>query len=526
MAMTATQIAYPEWTEYRKKNGLDPLGMQTSSISIYQSLMPGISNVTLRVRYYGLYAWLSRTYAQKVGATDPTTWQRFIRRSEALYALVAQRHGNETGVAGIMWAQRKLETAGDADIDFADDAEPGSPTYYLKQAWGAYGAAYASQLYEIGVFAQVEGHGIPVPGAQFGDRLADSFSVALGPLADVFFESIQKRRVSIPDLDALSPITPSEIENGSDERACYEDILFAEAGLTRDPDMDRRRSLLLILELSRHLERIPSVFDIRWILYAGCDTAGRPVVLRTPELEAQSARWWVYQANDLMHISYEALLKWTLDRLETYKAGITLSHLIAEAVEGISEAAEDWPKTWAHFLEMHPPPLNPLALDDKISDRHLSETVMRVSNLNRSSSPEEAWSALRLLAVLHNRVRIGPKDPSEELGALDPTAFRSLLTEVRFLEKHLNDDFSDLVTKLIEQRVVRRHLWVALRKLRHQGDYTFLIEADDGRVRLKVKDGPVFTNPRLGPAVTFLKDIHLIDEQGLTDHGKRVLEGA
>ena len=28
---------YPEWTEYRKKNGLDPLGMQNSSISLYQT---------------------------------------------------------------------------------------------------------------------------------------------------------------------------------------------------------------------------------------------------------------------------------------------------------------------------------------------------------------------------------------------------------------------------------------------------------------------------------------------------------
>jgi hypothetical protein len=77
-------IAYPEWTEYRKKNGLDPLGMQTGSVNIYQRLLPGISNVTLRIRYYGLYAWLARTYAKEIGDTNPKTWQRFIRRTEAL----------------------------------------------------------------------------------------------------------------------------------------------------------------------------------------------------------------------------------------------------------------------------------------------------------------------------------------------------------------------------------------------------------------------------------------------------------
>src|SRR5947207_12783682 len=125
-------IAYPEWTEYRKKNGLDPLGMQNTSVGLYQKLIPGISNVTLRVRYYGLYAWLAAIYAERTRDTDPKTWQRFIRRAEALYALASQRQGNEYGVAGILWAQRKLGDLQGEEVDFADDAEPGSSTHYLK----------------------------------------------------------------------------------------------------------------------------------------------------------------------------------------------------------------------------------------------------------------------------------------------------------------------------------------------------------------------------------------------------------
>ena len=92
MAKSETEtINFPEWTEYQKKNGLDPLGMQNSSVNLYQTFLPGISNVTLRMRYYGLYAWLCRAYAKKVGDTDPETWKRYIRRTEALYALIAYR---------------------------------------------------------------------------------------------------------------------------------------------------------------------------------------------------------------------------------------------------------------------------------------------------------------------------------------------------------------------------------------------------------------------------------------------------
>jgi hypothetical protein len=116
----ALKIAYPEWTEYRKKNGLDLLGMQNTSVALYQRLLPGISNVTLRVRYYGLYAWLSWVYANRIGDTNP--------KAEALYALTAQRHGGETGVAGIFWAGEKLNMADNDTISFAEDAEPGSPT--------------------------------------------------------------------------------------------------------------------------------------------------------------------------------------------------------------------------------------------------------------------------------------------------------------------------------------------------------------------------------------------------------------
>ena len=119
-------IAFPEWTEYRKKNGLDPLGMQNSSVNLYQSLLPGISNVTLRMRYYGLYAWLAQSYAKEIGDTDPNNWKRHVRGAEALYALVATRQGGEPGVAGTDWATRTLEEASGNTIDFKEAAEPGS----------------------------------------------------------------------------------------------------------------------------------------------------------------------------------------------------------------------------------------------------------------------------------------------------------------------------------------------------------------------------------------------------------------
>jgi hypothetical protein len=516
-------VACPEWTEYQKKNGLDPLGMQNTSVGLYQKLLPGISNVTLRVRYYGFYAWLSSIYAERVRDTDPKTWQRFIRRAEALYALTSQRHGNEHGVVGIQWAQRRLDGPPPAGIDFADDAEPGSPTHYLKQPWGAYGAAYGSQLFEVGIFSAAAGHQIPVPSPQIGEALAQGFATEFGSLANRYVDAITEGEVSSADLDAFTPMTPSGIQPNGAERKLYQDLLFAEAGLSRTEDLNRRKSLLLILNVAQQLGHAPDTMDVRWALYAGCLQDGTPLVF--PEaLERHRQRWRVYQANDLAHICFETLLKYVLDRLEAHSAGIPLARLITDVVAEILASGEPRPESWATFLNATVPASNAWSSDSATTEASLVQAVMKAGRKNGLCGPDGAWAALRLLAVLHNRVRGSQAEIWEDLGTFKLTSFRSLLTEVAFLDSHMDRAFDKAVTQLIEERVIRRHLWIALQKFRYQGDYTFLVETDDGRIRLREKDGPVFTNPRLATTITFLKDINLLGDDGLTALGHQRIE--
>ena len=53
-----TEINHPEWTKYRKKNGLDPLGMQNSSISLSTAGKQRIAFVSVRVPAQGNYCHL------------------------------------------------------------------------------------------------------------------------------------------------------------------------------------------------------------------------------------------------------------------------------------------------------------------------------------------------------------------------------------------------------------------------------------------------------------------------------------
>ena len=274
-----TEINYPEWTEYRKKNGLDPLGMQNSSIILYQTFLPGISNVTLRMRYYGFYAWLCRTYAQRIRSTNPEDWKRFIRRAETLYALIAYKRGGELGVAGIEWAQKTLDANDTDSIDFATAAEPGSETYYLKQTWGIYGLAYRSQLFEIGIFAITPKHEMPLPSKELGEPLASAFASAIGDLADPLFDVLQDGHVAREDLDHFKPLAPSEIGLDSEERRTYETVLLTPADAMDKASLLRRRTILLILKVTELLGRKPTPDEVRWILFAGRDQSDGELAL-------------------------------------------------------------------------------------------------------------------------------------------------------------------------------------------------------------------------------------------------------
>ena len=495
--------------------------MQNSSISLYQSLLPGIGNATLRIRYFGFYAWLCRSYGKYEGSEDPEEWRRFIRRAEALLALTAHHVGSEHGVAGIQWAAKAYSDAGVDRIDIASAADPGSDDKYLQQAWGIYGAAYRSQLFDNSILWESPEHGIPVPSTNFGDRLADVFAQSLGHVAARVVEIIRRGRVSKQELDLVSLIVPSKIEIEGAEREVYEEILLKPKSAEDGNANSRRLSVQLILNVTALLGREPTANEVRWILYAGHDQQGRPLKLGTDPLEAQRNRWWVYHANDMCHVALETLLKFALDTLAPFQSGLRLERLIPHCTNLIFEVNDVNSLRWCEFLESIDITENPYAAADDSAEWSLCQSMVNGAGRSHQSEcpPDIAWKAVVLLAILQKRVEQEDHPVEEELRSFNADYYQSLLTIVRFLRLNAEERISVLLSRLIEQRVIRRHLWVATRKLR-AGGYTFLFESDEGRLRLRDKDGPVFTNPRLSPAITFLRDIHVVGNEGLTYYGE------
>lgn len=507
----------PEWTEPADKRGLDPLGMQNSGILLYQDLLPGISNVTLRMRYYGFYCWLSDAYGQHEGSTDPLIWQRWVRRGEALFALVAARAGGSNGVGGIEWATNRLALE-EAVIDFADEAaapseKRGKP--YLRQAMGVFGGAYLTQMVEMGLFedGSTGGHSIPRRSPESGLGAASAYRAAIGEaVEEMMIEKIRAAIVTPTELDAMAGAAPSAIAPGSPECALYEDVLFARAAKSDSSDVRRRRTLQLVLQTAQSIGRRPDPDQVRWYLFAG---AGGGL---DGQLEEQRRTWEAYQAQDLFQLGAAGLLAWALGLMHETVDGISLDELKTEAAARLTEADPvNAACSWVNYraaIGANGPKFENWA--KAVSDR-------------RHASAERAWTAVSLLAALHQRI-----DDDMDLGSTIDARFRargetharSIYTELEWLRRHEAKPVAGMIADYLAEQIVRRHNWVALQKLRRQKDYTYLFENRDGRLARRADYIPVATTPRLAPAIQFLWDIAVIDENGPTDRGLALLAEA
>src|SRR6266545_4272726 len=73
--------------------GLDHLGVQVVSANLYTLLLPGITNVTDRARYYSFYPWVLHRYAQSgKGQRGRIDWLNWIRRLDFAFCMASVAH--------------------------------------------------------------------------------------------------------------------------------------------------------------------------------------------------------------------------------------------------------------------------------------------------------------------------------------------------------------------------------------------------------------------------------------------------
>lgn len=482
--------------------------MQRPIEVLFQSLLPGISTITLRLRYYSFFAWILEAYARTNGNTDPRSFNAFHRRAEALLALASARSGNELGVTGIDWAGRQLSgiEAGASSnllVGFDEAADPETPPEkrYLKNKNGAFGAIYSTQMAEMGL-VELADEEVTVPFCSTAAlALAQGFEEAIGGTAAEFLEVLEAGSASVSQLDRFSRVLPSHVEPKSKEQEGLVDALMGRVGASSSGSLARRETIKLLLAQAGKRGQRQRTDELKWDFFELARDPGEG--LSSEVCEA----WALYQASDLWRLAYECLLEAVLVEVRSGPGGRLA---IGEAISGIvAQTGIESDQGFEDFLAEH---------GCEKDTREVTEEMLAAEK--RGEIDDMINASLRLLARLYRRSREFSPRTLEWLNVDE--YFQSLLTEARYMESMVGLPTVQAIERIIEERVIKRHLWVASRKLRNKA-YTFLIEPDEGMLRYREGFRVSPSSPRIDQAIQFLADCKLLDDDGLTDLGKEEL---
>jgi len=220
--MTKKDGAYigPFWgAPLRYSTGRDHLGMQATSVATYSFLVPGLTNLTQRARYYSYYPWLVEQYAQQEKRSSSVNeFNKFMRRGELLYAFASIMIDSEQrSVVGSLFVKTYLKENGtpsnSTSLNLAEyaDVEKGKKTYW-QLSGGGFTQYYLGPLIDIGILARAKNHRIPVA-TDVGREIAKCFEQSIGNKAkEVILSSIRSGTIRYVDLSKHLPsILPDRI---------------------------------------------------------------------------------------------------------------------------------------------------------------------------------------------------------------------------------------------------------------------------------------------------------------------------
>jgi hypothetical protein len=524
--------------------GLDHLGVQAPCIALYAQLLPGITNVTDRARYYSFYPWVLRSFESRYMDHSLDEFRRVIRRAECLFALIAIRHARvvadeDEGRHGarMVGRQELLRIPADAEKLVLDEyAALDGPKRYFKNKLGGLGQYYFGPLRDLRILDHSpHGNGYP-PGydRQRGRALAEALAKSVPE--DGFFKALETPVLAWSDLDDLAPFCPCALRSNVAEHQQLLDLFLARSETFRaSGGATRRASLGLMLDLAGRGMRDPKYgFEdmLRGAAYSGALIDGSPWRVAPSFLRAQRS-WAAYQRNELLSLATQGLFAAVLRAIERDRRGKLQSALEAAdvATELLSSLTPklNRPLTdWIVEVRNELPPISKWSRPEHELQRgwHL-----RGLRLGDHQLQDIATTSVRLLAALLAR---GVDEYPYADFELDPEYFDPREVHLLSLRRMVHCEWARMsgaewIRWLSIHWGISRHLRVALRKLNGERRDTFRIRPLEGELHVVEAPEPAFTTPRVGNSVQILRDLDLIeldDEQAtvVTPRGQAELE--
>lgn len=506
--------------------GLDHIGTQGPCILIYSRLLPGITNVTDRARYYSFYPWLIWSYAARYNNRENfNAFLETYRKADCLFTMIAERHaqvkGDDAACHGPAMVGR--DTLNDAVKLIGEGKSVRLSTYatredsskrYFANKLGGLGQYYAGTLTQLDILAAVEKPWLSYTHER-GGPIAQAFDMGVDGI--IFWQAVDADIVSAQTLDALEDFCPCCLPRRQNERDALLDILFDRRSEFEAEGAQRRKSLALLLYLVSELQAVqfPAFNEQTFRAAVYTETLPNGTAWCPPaSLSNTRSAWAYYVRNDLMSVAMQKAFAISLAALATEPTPPSsieeFSQLLASRPDLIKALSKLKAKTFGalcNSLTSEAP-----ALADFTADGHeLAWAAARVSRERQQLDlePEFLASVVNLLAILRMREHLdGPAYgpfPMDSVQLQDSPINLSSFRER--CEKWRDMTLSAVVEDLVSW-VLETHLHVALRKLRQSSTATFRIHPTERGIEARGDvPTPAKTNPRVRQAIKILWDV-------------------
>jgi hypothetical protein len=538
----------PKWLKSAHVTGLDQLGVQVISIALYGDLLPGLTNVTDRIRYYSFYPWLLHRYASDVKIASLTRWQDHLRRAEFLLALVGRLHHREDREGGeaIVGAEQAAKALTEISAKpgrtwrlsrWAAVANAGKKGSYFKNKNGGFGQYYRGQLASLGLIDIVD----DPPGVKLtrdkGTEIAEVCDVQKGR-AD-FWKAVIADKITFEEISNWGQcLCPCAVDHYEQERDFLVKLLFGPDARDSGNAFSRARTLRLLLSVLARAKGLEDpVPHFREIAYYGHDSEAkhfRPAADLADVLD----KWSIYEAGEFVHYALEVAFDAILKHLASADAADTTAgrFLTVTANEALRVTSAEL-GLGTRKLAWRDRKLGDIIAEARIRQRSLdawyddpwSESNL-ILGLDDQPPLVRLVRAFACLLALHARDRLSP-EPFAAFSGLSPDWLRrykvTLATVNKYLSEKADENAAKAYADFLKDYVVGQHLQVAMRKLRYESQSTFKLTIEDGRFLWLENFDPTFTNPRLRQAFRFLRDLGLCSGKGaewkLSPRGRELL---
>lgn len=507
--------------------GLDPLGLQNTSDATFSQLLPGLNNVTGRIRYYSFYSWIFDVYSKVIGSTNPEDQKQFIRRAEFIIALASQYiEGDASSIPGSNYAKQEIIFKGNVQHNLQEGTfnEDGSTEKtYWNYGTGAFGQYYLGSLRDIGIISERDNHiGVYVrtnkreDNSISGEELAEAFESNISPsIKSLFLKCISEGIISDNQLkDLLPEFDLTTIPKDSDEQSLLIKLLLQKDFPLRIEETPKTLRNQTIKHLLDFIKTNEGDFSDRIFVYNCFDNKGK---VQSSEDECLMG-WYYYQFNEFWHFSNTSIFNGTLAYLEKISDPnwYPLSHLVKEVTNLVT----------TKLIQIN------LAADEETTVEEVLINLSKNTNIydyleltTRSILSDKVTYAFLLMFSLY-------VENSEQLVDLKTYAESNQVAKdgegtgyfITQFESKKGMAFQKFVYDYIYLNIIYRHQYVAFRKIGGgtQSTQKFIIE--DHYIRYLGNFEAGYTGPRIGRLIAFLKDLDIIsNENNLTSKGELLI---